>query len=172
MMIRRATVDDTAAIAQVMALVAEEGSIGTEPPVDHETLQHRLRETIEREGPDAIWVLTSEADDHVLGQTSLRSSHAPGVLLLSMALLPEARGQGAGRTLVTTALEHARSQSAHKVELEVWIDNSRAIALYAATGFEVEGLRRDHYRRRDGSLRSTLLMAHRTDTPPVHTPTL
>jgi putative acetyltransferase len=47
----------------------------------------------------------------------------------------------------------------HKVELEVWTDNARAIALYAGTGFHVEGVRREHYRRRDGSLRSTLLMA-------------
>jgi putative acetyltransferase len=56
-------------------------------------------------------------------------------------------------------LQHARASRAHKVELEVWIDNARAIALYASAGFEVEGLRRSHYRRRDGRLRSTLLMA-------------
>ena len=34
-----------------------------------------------------------------------------------------------------------------------------AIALYSSAGFEVEGLRRDHYRRRDGRLRSALVMA-------------
>jgi [ribosomal protein S18]-alanine N-acetyltransferase len=37
----------------------------------------------------------------------------------------------------------------HDDLVEVWTDNGRAIALYAAAGFEVEGLRRDHYRRRD-----------------------
>lgn len=168
MTIRRATVNDTAAITQVLAVAAEEGSIGTEAPVDHQTLQHRLRDTIEHGQPDALWVLTHQDDDRVLGQLSIRSSHAPGVLRLGMALLPEARGQGFGRMLVTTALEHARTHGAHKVELEVWTDNARAIALYAATGFEVEGLRRAHYRRRDGSLRSTLLMAHHTTTPPAH----
>jgi RimJ/RimL family protein N-acetyltransferase len=36
---------------------------------------------------------------------------------------------------------------------------ARAIALYSRVGFTVEGVRRDHYRRRDGSLRSTMLMA-------------
>ena len=56
-----------------------------------------------------------------------------------------------------------RRQRAHKISLEVWTDNARAIALYAAAGFEVEGLRRDHYRRRDGRLRSTLIMAWRAD---------
>jgi putative acetyltransferase len=56
-------------------------------------------------------------------------------------------------------VEHASSRGAHKVELEVWIDNVRAIALYTSAGFEVEGLRRDHYRRRDGRLKSALIMA-------------
>jgi hypothetical protein len=32
-------------------------------------------------------------------------------------------------------------------------------ALSATAGLEVEGLKRDHYRRKDGSLRSALLMA-------------
>jgi RimJ/RimL family protein N-acetyltransferase len=43
--------------------------------------------------------------------------------------------------------------------LEVWIDNARAISVYASAGFDVEGLRRDHYRRRDGHLHSALLTA-------------
>jgi putative acetyltransferase len=77
-----------------------------------------------------------------------------------MALLPEARGRGGGRALLETILEHARSRGAHKVEVEVWPGNARAIALYARAGFQVEGLRRAHYRRRDGGLRSTLLMAY------------
>jgi putative acetyltransferase len=86
-----------------------------------------------------------------------------GVLSLGMAILAPARGRGGGRALLHAAQEHARSSGAHKISLEVWTDNARAIAVYAAAGFEVEGLRRDHYRRRDGRLRSTLLMAWRAD---------
>jgi putative acetyltransferase len=48
---------------------------------------------------------------------------------------------------------------AHKVELEVFPDNEAAIGLYRSLGFEDEGLRRDHHRREDGTLRSALLMA-------------
>ena len=80
-----------------------------------------------------------------------------------MAILPDARGRGGGRALLAAVQEHARASGAHKISLEVWTDNARAIALYAAAGFEVEGLRRDHYRRRDGSLRSTLIMAWRVN---------
>jgi putative acetyltransferase len=61
--------------------------------------------------------------------------------------------------LLEAMADHARASGAHKLELEVWTDNARAIALYVSAGFEVEGLRRNHYRRRDGSLRSALIMA-------------
>ena len=77
----------------------------------------------------------------------------------------EARGRGGGRALVKAVQDHARANNVHKISLEVWTDNARAIALYAATGFEMEGLRRDHYRRKDGRLRSTLIMAWRVDQP-------
>jgi putative acetyltransferase len=53
----------------------------------------------------------------------------------------------------------ARERSIHKVELEVFCENARAIGLYASRGFAVEGVRREHHLRRDGGRRSTLLMA-------------
>ncbi len=102
MFVRKAKIDDGEDMAVIMAAVAEEGLIATEPPVDLEARAQRFREFI---------------------------------------------------------LGHAPACGAHKIELEVWTDNARAIALYASAGFEVEGLRRDHYRRRDGRLRSALLMA-------------
>lgn len=77
------------------------------------------------------------------------------------------RGRGGGRALLAAVQDHARTSGAHKISLEVWVDNARAIALYGAAGFEVEGLRRDHYRRRDGRLRSTLIMAWRVDNPEI-----
>jgi len=47
----------------------------------------------------------------------------------------------------------------HRSRLEVFPHNAAAIALYAGQGFALEGVRRDHHRRRDGTLHSTLLMA-------------
>jgi putative acetyltransferase len=105
-----------------------------------------------------MWVL--EEDGQVVGEASA-TSRVTGVLSLGMAILPHARGRGGGRALLETVIEHARACGAHKVDLEVWTDNARAIAVYTAAGFEVEGVRREHYRRRDGSLRSTLIMARR-----------
>lgn len=154
---RQARSEDAEAIAQVMAAVAQERLIGIEPPVDIAARALRFRETIEGPGNGTLLVL--ERDSRVLGYAGAQETHAPGVLTLAIAMLPEARGRGAGRALLDALLRHARSSGAHKLELEVWPENSRAIALYTSAKFEVEGLRRDHYRRRDGSLRSALLMA-------------
>jgi RimJ/RimL family protein N-acetyltransferase len=156
MTVREAGAKDADAIAGILAEVAEEGMLGTEPPVDRDERAARFAETIDDDGPGAFWVL--EGGCRMLGFAAVLVRVA-GVLSLAMAILPEARGQGGGRSLVEAATQHARAAGAHKLELEVFPHNARAIALYAAAGFEVEGLRRDHYRRRDGTLRSTLIMA-------------
>jgi putative acetyltransferase len=153
--VRRARDADLKAAAHVVAAVAEEDFLGAQPPVNLEERSQRFRELIEQ---DALWVL--EHQGMVVGYAGAPET-VPGVLSVGMAILAEARGQGGGRALLAAIQEHARAADAHKISLEVWTDNARAIALYTAAGFEVEGLRRDHYRRRDGSLRSTLIMAWR-----------
>jgi putative acetyltransferase len=135
-----------------------EGVLGREPPVDVAERAALYREMLSAGPPSAAWVL--EQDSQVVGSANV-TSRVTGVLSLGMAILPRARGRGGGRALLDAVIEHARGSGAHKVDLEVWTDNARAIAVYAAAGFEVEGVRREHYRRRDGSLRSTLIMARR-----------
>lgn len=156
LVVRRAQPEDAEAMAWVIAEVATEGFLGSEPPVDIGARAERFREVTEGDGPAAAWVL--EDAGTVVGHAGVQA-RVPGVLSLGMAILPSARGRGGGRALLDAILEYGRGCGAHKVDLEVWIDNARAIAFYASAGFEVEGLRRDHYRRRDGRLRSTLIMA-------------
>jgi putative acetyltransferase len=157
--VRPARDADVREAALVAAAVAEEGFLGLQPPVDLDLRAERYRELIEQ---DALWVL--EHEGAVVGYAGAPVT-VPGVLSVGMAIVASARGNGGGRALLDAIKEHARSAGAHKISLEVWTDNARAISLYAAAGFEVEGLRRDHYRRRDGSLRSTLIMAWRVDAP-------
>ena len=157
MIVRRAHLADATDAARTIALVAPEDSLGAQPPVDIEERAVRFREFIEREEPAALFILADD-DDRQVGHAAVEET-TPGVLTIGIAILREARGRGGGRALLAAVQEHARASDAHKISLEVWTDNARAIGLYAAAGFEVEGLRRDHYRRRDGSLRSTLIMA-------------
>jgi putative acetyltransferase len=163
--VRRARHDDLDAAAGVIAAVADEDFLGAQPPIDIDDRVERFRALIERGDPAGLWVLEDEGGQ-VVGHAAVQES-VPGVLSLGMAILAPARGRGGGRALVSAVQEHARSCGAHKIALEVWTENARAIALYAATGFEVEGLRREHYRRRDGRLRSTLLMAWRADNAEI-----
>jgi putative acetyltransferase len=156
MTVRPALVEDAEAMARVVAAVAPEGSLGAEAPVDVEERAQRYRDMIAGDGRDAAWVL-ADRDGTVIGLASLHE-RVTGVLSLGMAILPDARGHGGGTALLAAALEHGRVSGAHKLDLEAWADNGRAIALYAAAGFEIEGLRRSHYRRSDGTLRSTVLM--------------
>ena len=104
-----------------------------------------------------LFVLARE--DEIAGAVGIHPTSIEGVHSLGMSILSELRGQGWGRRLLEVALEEARARSIRKVELEVFPENGRAIALYASAGFEVEGFKRDHYLRRDGSLRSVVLMA-------------
>jgi putative acetyltransferase len=163
--VRKARHDDLDAMARGYAAVAEEGFLGGQPPVDLDNRIERFRELIERGDPAAMWVLVDE-DGNVVGHAATQES-VSGVLSLGMAILASARGRGGGRALLNAVQEHARSCGAHKISLEVWTDNARAISLYAAAGFQVEGLRRDHYRRRDGRLKSTLIMAWRADNAEI-----
>ena len=159
MIVRPASVADVTEAARTIAAVAPEGFLGAQPPVDVEQRAARFREILERGEPAGLWVLEDDEGRQV-GHAAVEEANA-GVLTIGMAILPGARGRGGGRALLDAVKDHARLSGAHKISLEVWVDNGRAIALYAAAGFEVEGLRREHYRRRDGSLRSTLIMAWR-----------
>jgi RimJ/RimL family protein N-acetyltransferase len=153
---RPATLDDCAAIARGMKVVVDEGLwLATEPSVGEDDLEQRFRFSVESDEHHSF-VLTE--DGEVIGALGLNPTQAPGVLALGMWLMPEWRGRGGGRMLVEAAIA-ARPAEAHKIELEVFVDNEPAIALYRSIGFEQEGVRRDHYRREDGSLRSALVMA-------------
>jgi RimJ/RimL family protein N-acetyltransferase len=157
MEVRRASTDDAATIVAILAEVAEENRwIGTEPGFDAAERIARVRRSMD-EG-ETLWLLEDD-NGRAIGTLGLHLTHARGVLSLGMCIIESARGRGGGRAMMDTALLHLAGTDAHKIELEVWPDNGRAISLYASYGFEVEGLRRDHYRRRDGSLRSSLIMA-------------
>lgn len=154
--VRRAVdAEAAAAAARIDEGVAPEGMLGVEPPVDVAARTEKYAALAAGDDDGGLWLL--EIDGAVAGYATLHEHHR-GVLSVGMALLPAARGRGGGRALLDALIEHGKSSAAHKLDLEVWVDNARAIGLYAAAGFVVEGIRRDHYLRRDGRLRTSMLM--------------
>jgi putative acetyltransferase len=139
----------------VLREVAEERDwIATQPPVDLAEAAIPVKSWL-REGC-ALWVLDEEG---VVGCLGLHPSAATGVVSLGMMVRASHRGQGGGRMLLEAALDYASSAGLHKIELEAFPENGPAIAVYARSGFAVEGVRRDHYLRLDVRRRSSLIMA-------------
>jgi ribosomal protein S18 acetylase RimI-like enzyme len=157
MEIRRALPHDAAAVAQQMKTVADEGRwLATQSDRGVEELADMFREGLA--AGNILFVL--EHEQRVVGMAGLNPTGIDGVHNLGMSILPEFRGQGWGRRLLNRLLDAARAAGIRKIVLEVFPENGRAIALYASSGFEVEGFKRDHYPRLDGSKRSAILMAH------------
>ena len=140
------------------SVVDEKRWLGLQPPVTDAGMADWIRERID--DGRRFFVLEDDAANPpaAVGLIDLHDTRTRGVQALGMWILPGYRGRGGGRMLLE-ALIDARPPDVHKIELEVWPHNEAAIGLYERMGFEREGLRRDHYRRRDGRLHSSLIMA-------------
>lgn len=69
------------------------------------------------------------------------------VHILNLAVRPEERKTGIGRTLVELVLQEAVEHRATIVTLEVRRENTAAMALYRSLGFSECGVRRNYYGR-------------------------
>ena len=156
MRIREATPEDAAGIAAGMKVVVDEGFwLATQPSTTEAELHDRFAAAIA--AGDLLLVLEDEA--RVVGCTGLRPTAVEGVWGLGTWLLPGFRGRGHGRKLLDATLAAAVRLGVRKISLEAFTDNTAAIALYSAAGFEVEGTKRDHYPREDGTIKSAVMMA-------------
>jgi RimJ/RimL family protein N-acetyltransferase len=154
--IREATPEDAAEIAAGMKVVVGEGVwLATQPSTTEAELHDRFAATIA--AGDLLLVLQDGA--RIVGCTGLRPTAVDGVWSLGTWLLPGHRGRGHGRELLDAALAAGVRLGVRKIELEAFTDNEAAIALYSAAGFEVEGTKRDHYPREDGTVKSAVMMA-------------
>jgi RimJ/RimL family protein N-acetyltransferase len=156
MRVRAVASEDLAELGRGFKLVVDEKRwLGVQPPVTDEGMAAWLRERI----GDGRQMLALEDDGGALvGMIDIHATRTAGVQAIGMWVLAGQRGRGGGRMLLEAAIA-ARPPDTHKIELEVWPHNEAAIGLYERLGFEREGLRRDHYRRRDGHLASSLIMA-------------
>jgi RimJ/RimL family protein N-acetyltransferase len=99
--------------------------------------------------------------DRFVGWCEVRRDVLPGRAhtgLLGMGLRAPYRGRGLGRRLLDRTLTCARGLLFERIELMVRSPNARAMRLYAAAGFEVEGRKRDAVRL-DGVSEDEILMA-------------
>jgi ribosomal protein S18 acetylase RimI-like enzyme len=158
-LVRPAGTGDAAALVGLRdAVAAEPGLISTLPGEVSVTEQALLIDASLAEGD---LMLVAEVDGDVAAELVVR--RRPGryerhVGEVAIVVSNMARGVGAGRALMETAVEWARAVGLAKLELSVFSGNQRAIALYRRIGFSDEGLRRAAVRMPDGE-HDLLLMA-------------
>ena len=164
--IRRSRPQDAASLTQLMA----------DPEVFSDLLQLPYPS-------EAVWTqrltqapidqsvqLIAERQGQIVGSAGLlghgsqvRRSHAVG---LGLWVAAPAQGQGVGSALLQALTDYA-DRWAHvlRIELTVFADNTRAIALYERFGFEHEGRHRG-YALRHGQYTDALAMARLHPNPP------
>ncbi len=106
--------------------------------------------------------LVAEIDGRAVGTAGIfldqspRRRHSAG---LGMSVHDEWHGQGVGKALMVALMDLADNWlNLHRIELQVYVDNDPAIALYQQFGFEIEGTLR-HHTFRSGQYLDALTMA-------------
>lgn len=83
------------------------------------------------------------------------------VASLVLAVAPEQRRRGLGKTMARAMLVEALERGYSKVTVMIAAENEGPIKMFREIGFEGEGLLRDHLRSpEDGSLHDVMLLAH------------
>jgi len=166
--IRRASPKDAAAFARIMGDPAVYPGLMQLPFTNEELWRTRLDDSCEPGKPDLL--LAAELNGDVVGTaglhpvgTALRRRH---VMMLGISVLPDAQGRGVGAALMAAMCDYAdRWAGVLRLELSVYTDNARAIALYRKFGFAVEGTHRA-YALRDGRYVDAYAMARLHPDPP------
>ncbi|MGH3104093.1 MAG: GNAT family N-acetyltransferase [Gaiellaceae bacterium] len=110
----------------------------------------------------AVVYVAETGEGEIVGRLSLaRDPHPSSAHVADLGLMVAAthRRQGIGHALLDAAVSWAKAHGITKLELHVFPHNEAAIALYGAFGFEREGYRKRHYRRRTGYV-DAILMAY------------
>ena len=170
--IRRARPDDAAAIARMMDEPSVYANLMQMPYASEEAHRARL---VESQAPgktdlslvaEQAGMIVGSAGMHPVG-AALRRRHAA---MIGISVIAEAQGRGVGTALMRALCDYAdRWMGVLRIELTVYDDNARAIALYRKFGFEIEGRHRG-YALRDGRYVDALTMARLHPAPPAFAP--
>ena len=166
--IRRSQVSDAAVLAQIMSHPEVLPGLLQLPHATEEQWRLRLNDNLAPGKTDLP--LVAVLDGEVVGSAglhpagvSLRRRH---VMSLGMAVEPRSQGRGVGRALMAALVDYADNWAqVLRIELGVFVDNERAIALYKRFGFEIEGRMRG-YALRNGRYVDTYAMARLHPNPP------
>ena len=129
----------------------------------HLAMLHRAAFTQDRAwSEDEFANFLATAYCHVLADTNgfaLIRVIADEAELLTIAVHPDHRRAGLGKSLLIQSMAKAADQGAFELFLEVAADNTGALALYQSTGFAQVGLRPGYYAREGTAPVDALLLS-------------
>lgn len=167
--LRRATTADAAAFARIMGDPEVLANLMQVPYTSEELWLARLTDN-NAPGKAEHLHLVAERDGVVVGSAGLhpapqiRRRHAA---MLGISVAREAQGQGVGTALMQGLCDYADGWAQIlRIELSVFADNQRAIALYQRFGFVHEGTHRG-YAMRHGAYVDAHVMARLHPNPPA-----
>lgn len=162
--IRELTPDDAEAMIAYMKVLADEPDNGITYSSADEfawTLEQE-REIIQNfaNAENALWII-AEAAGQIIGSLNLMGGkrvlkHTAG---LAISVARDYRNRGIGTALLRFGIDWcAANPEIHRLELEVFMTNPRAIHVYEKLGFIREGVRRHAYYK-EGKFLDGLIMA-------------
>ena len=163
MTIRDTTVEDAAAVAAMIDLVARErrflaGTVGFSEEATRNFIA-QLRSA------DAVHIV-AEIEGSLVGWCDIAPVTSEGmqhVGRLGMGVTRDFRGRGIGRRLLEAALLRGFGGRFERIELEVFSPNQKAVQLYESFGFLLEGRKRAA-RKLDGISDDLLIYAKLKET--------
>jgi putative acetyltransferase len=167
--VRRARVTDAAAIAAMMDDPGVYPGLMQMPYASEEAHRERLADGLAPGKADVL--LVAERAGELVGSCGMHpvgaSPRRRHVMMLGMSVRADAQGQGVGSALMHAMCDVAdRWIGLLRLELTVYVDNERAIALYRRFGFAIEGRHRG-YVLRDGVFVDAFAMARVHPAPPA-----
>lgn len=147
--IRRALARDAEGLARLDQELVSEGLWTVRDRGERVSSVEELKRIASYDAPDRL-LIVALAGDRVVGEATLKAhkvARCSHVALFSITVAIEFRGRGVGRALMGAACAWADAHpNIEKLELFVFANNERAIALYRVFGFTPEG-RRERYIR-------------------------
>lgn len=151
------TDDDWPAVRQIYAdgIATGHATFETEPPsLDRFRATHSPALTLvaEREGRVVGWAAA--------GRVSDRYAYA-GVAEHSVYIAADARGSGAGRTLLNALIDASEQEGIWTLQSGIFPENTASLALHKACGFRIVGVR-ERLGKHNGVWRDVLLLERRS----------
>lgn len=167
-LVRRARPADAADFARLMGQHEVYRNLLQLPLPSEEMWRKRLEGMNEPDRPELP--LVAELGGRVVGSSGLHPApqlRRRHVAHLGISVDPDAQGKGVGSALMQAMCDYADGWvQVLRIELTVFTDNARAVALYQRFGFRHEGTHRA-YALRDGVYADVFAMARLHPRPPL-----